>query len=190
MSDTPTDFASDLPVLERIETLIVLCSDKYYEAGRRREIGLGGHDDAIVEGDAKRREAILLIERELTASTAKVSALQDRVKELEETLQYVERWANHHGQKSCMTPAEALSCIQHYPPILAITRGYADGKVPDTPNPWERVKVLEADAARWRRLQTERYGGTLLLNDGLRLNGDEPESEWDAALSTKENANG
>ena len=52
-----------------------------------------------------------------------------------------------------------------------------------------QIKFALRDAKRWRRLQTERYGGTLLLKDGLRLNGDEPESEWDAALSTQDQTN-
>ena len=61
---------------------------------------------------------------------------------LRDALQFVERWANHHGAKPHTTPQEALSVIQHYPPIVAITKGYKDGKVPDTPDPWEQVRVL------------------------------------------------
>lgn len=60
-----------------------------------------------------------------------------------ETLRFVERWANHHGQKDCVKPEHALATIQHYPPILAITRGYADGKVPETRNPWAELAAMK-----------------------------------------------
>lgn len=74
-------------------------------------------------------------------------ALMQRITELEDTLQFVERWAVHHGTKSHMTAENALSIIQHYPPISAITKGYADGKVPDTFNPYARITELEAQLA-------------------------------------------
>ena len=38
-----------------------------------------------------------------------------------------------------MTAQEALSCIQHYPPILEITRSYADGLTPTTRNPYAEL---------------------------------------------------
>ena len=66
----------------------------------------------------------------------------------QEALKFVERWANHHGVKPTCTAEAALSIIQHYPPILAITRSYADGKVPETRNPWAELK--EAQEARER----------------------------------------
>lgn len=82
---------------------------------------------------------------------------QERIAELERDLQFVERWANHHGAKPHTTAKEALSVIQHYPPITRITRGYADGVVPDTFDPYARIAELEAqvqalslDAGRWR----------------------------------------
>lgn len=61
---------------------------------------------------------------------------------LKEDLQFVERQANHHGQKPHVTANEALSCIQHYPAILAITRSYVDGKVPKTYNPYAEIARL------------------------------------------------
>ena len=69
---------------------------------------------------------------------------QERIAELERDLQFVERWANHHGAKPHTTAKEALSVIQHYPPITRITRGYADGVVPDTFDPYARIAELEA----------------------------------------------
>ena len=86
------------------------------------------------------------------------TALQHNAAEVEslrETLQFVERWANHHGQKDFISPADALSCIQHYPPILEITRGYADGKVPETPNPWAEVERLTRELAEARNAALE-----------------------------------
>lgn len=69
---------------------------------------------------------------------------QERIAKLERDLQFVERWANHHGAKPHTTAEEALSVIQHYPPITRITRGYADGVVPDTFDPYARIAELEA----------------------------------------------
>lgn len=75
---------------------------------------------------------------------AHAASLEDEVKALREHLQFVERWANHHGAKPHMNAPEALSVIQHYPPILKITHSYADGKVPETPNPWAALAELHA----------------------------------------------
>ena len=80
-----------------------------------------------------------------------------RIAELEDSLQFVERWAVHHGTKSHMTAENALSMIQHYPPISAITKGYADGKVPETFNPYARITELEAHISELvANLQTQR----------------------------------
>jgi hypothetical protein len=71
---------------------------------------------------------------------------------LKDTLQFVERWAVHHGTKPHMTAEQALSCIQHHPAITAITKSYADGKVPDTHNPYAEVERLTAqldNAQKW-----------------------------------------
>lgn len=75
-----------------------------------------------------------------------VSKLRQRIAELERDLQFVERWANHHGVKPCVTPAEALSMIQHYPAITAITGSYSDGKRPETPNPYAELDRLRAES--------------------------------------------
>ena len=82
------------------------------------------------------------------SADAEIIAFQEgRIAELEYSLQFVERWAVHHGTKSHMTAENALSIIQHYPPITAITKGYADGNVPDTFNPYDRITELEAQLA-------------------------------------------
>ncbi len=80
----------------------------------------------------------------LRASTASVQSDQRAENDLlRKHLRFVERWANHHGGKPNITPAEVLSTIQHYPPIKEITRSYADGVVPATFDPWARVAELE-----------------------------------------------
>lgn len=61
-----------------------------------------------------------------------------------ETLKFVERWAVHHGSHPRITPQEALSMIQHYPRIKAITKSYHDSKVPETFDPYARIHELEA----------------------------------------------
>jgi hypothetical protein len=93
-------------------------------------------------------------EETITAAANELRRLRAELAEAKETLQFVERWANHHGAKPTCSAEAALSCIQHYPPIVAITRSYTDGKVPDTPNPWAEVAALRADAERYRWLRT------------------------------------
>lgn len=68
----------------------------------------------------------------------------ERIVELEDDLQFVERWAVHHGSKPSISAQEALSCIQHYPAIYEITKSYKDGKRPDTFNPYARIAELES----------------------------------------------
>ena len=114
------------------------------------------------------------------ANPERVAALLAEVDRLRDTLQFVERWANHHAAKPHMTPQEALSTIQHHPAIAEITRGYADGKVPDTPDPWADVRQMTAevqalrdDAERWkllyRRAVNEANGLTNYVEDRPEL---------------------
>lgn len=78
------------------------------------------------------------------------SKIQEQAAEIEslrDDLNWVERCANHHGQKPDITAEQALSMIQHYPPIKAITKSYSNGKVPDTHDPYAEIERLtEADA--------------------------------------------
>lgn len=94
-----------------------------------------------------------------TPSAEEIAALKARVEELTDALQFVERWAVHHGAKACTTAESALGVIQHYPPIAEITASYADGKTPDTFNPFAQIEELELEARMMRerneRLETE-----------------------------------
>lgn len=76
---------------------------------------------------------------------------QDRV------LRTVERWANHHARKPNTTAEEALGVIQHHPAIRAITASYADGVVPDAPDPYAEIERLRAALtdmlAGWRYIR-------------------------------------
>ena len=100
---------------------------------------------------------------------AHIAAQDAEIARLKDDLQFVERWANHHGQKPHMTAQEALSCIQHYPPILAITKGYADGKVPVTYDPYAEIerlrKMLAGDNGALSRMDRARGW---LTNDNPR----------------------
>jgi hypothetical protein len=69
------------------------------------------------------------------------------IEKLKDDLQFVERWAVHHGTKSHVTPENVLSVIQHYPAITTITESYTDGKVPDTFNPYAEIAELKAQLA-------------------------------------------
>jgi len=83
-----------------------------------------------------------------------VQELLAEIERQREHLQFVERWVNHHGQKPNTTPREVLSMIQHYPPIVEITRSYADGRVPETPNPWAEIERLRARLNRIAEAET------------------------------------
>lgn len=85
-----------------------------------------------------------------TQFCAEAVRLQGELDAANESLRFIERWVNHHGGKNWTTPEGILSMIQHYPPILAITRSYKDGKVPETPNPWAALDAANADRERLR----------------------------------------
>ena len=91
-------------------------------------------------------EAIRAVETSLELSRGEVHRLTRELAEARETLQLVERWANHHGVKPRVTPAEALGVIQHHPAILAITDSYVDGKRPETRNPYAELAEAKARA--------------------------------------------
>ena len=76
-----------------------------------------------------------------------IDRLTRELAEARKTLQFVERWANHHGVKPHVTPAEALGVIQHHPDILEITDSYVDGKRPTTRNPYAELAEAKARAA-------------------------------------------
>lgn len=109
-------------------------------------------------------------------------------------MMFVERWANHHGQKAHMTAQEALSCIQHYPPILAITRSYADGKVPCTPDPYMQrdelllalggaVELAREAHAHWDKDRDSKVGKLLLALAGFNSRYDQRADAVHAALT-------
>lgn len=82
---------------------------------------------------------------QLSADAAALLRTQHaEIERLNDDLAFVERWANHHGAKPHTTPQEALSVIQHYPPIKAITRSYKDGVVPDTFDPYAAIERKDA----------------------------------------------
>lgn len=87
-----------------------------------------------------------------------VEALKVENEELKEDLQFVERWANHHGTKPNVTAQEALSCIQHYPLIAAITKSYKDGVIPKTRNPYAEIEALRKQVdehKEWHMIRDE-----------------------------------
>lgn len=103
---------------------------------------------AALEHEARTK----MLEAQAKVDTAPLLA---RIAALERDLQFVERWANHHGAKPHVSAKDALSVIQHYPGITAITNGYADGKLPDTPDPFVKIAALEAELAGVRSGITE-----------------------------------
>lgn len=90
------------------------------------------------------------------------------IKAMRETLEFVERWAVHHASKPHMTAELALGSIQHHPEIRAITERYADGKRPETFDPYARIAELES-----------RKPLPLSDDDRLRLRSDVARAIWD-----------
>lgn len=81
-----------------------------------------------------------------------IAAMRERIEDLEDTVQFCERWAVHHGSKPSLSAKEALSAIQHYPGITEVTDSYADGKRPNTFNPYARIAQLEAQVKQLQRV--------------------------------------
>ncbi len=77
---------------------------------------------------------------------SEIDRLTRELADARNTLQFVERWANHHGVNPRTTPVEALSVIQHHPAILEITDSYVDGKRPTTRNPYAELAEAKARA--------------------------------------------
>ncbi|MDH0493339.1 hypothetical protein [Comamonas aquatica] len=101
-------------------------------------------DDLLAAQAARIAELEMQHREELRAYEITVANREARIAELEDALQFVERWAVHHGGKPSISAQEALSCIQHYPAIHEITKSYKDGKRPDTFNPYARIAELES----------------------------------------------
>ncbi|KFJ08708.1 hypothetical protein DR66_6069 [Delftia acidovorans] len=93
--------------------------------------------DGFGQGTKAPHKWVLRAEQELRRLQADNEAMR-------ETLEFVERWAVHHASKPHMTAELALGSIQHHPEIRAITERYADGKRPETFDPYARIAELEA----------------------------------------------
>ena len=92
----------------------------------------------------------------------RIEGMQAEIDKLEEVLSFVERWTNHHAQKPRISAEEALSVIQHHPAIKRITRGYSDGVVPSTFDPYAELEELRKDRERldffeWNYLRYSSY---------------------------------
>ncbi|QIL68911.1 hypothetical protein G7048_19095 [Diaphorobacter sp. HDW4B] len=112
----------------------------------------------------------------ILVSAVEFNRLYAEIEQLREHMQFVERWAVHHGTKPCVSAKEALGVIQHYPPIRSITDGYANGKRPDTFDPYARIAELEAErdeeresANEWRRLALQFDGHRMQALGHLRV---------------------
>lgn len=133
-------------LLTSTEELLIKQSEKLVEQ----------RDALRAENEMMKQEHIqrlLRIEEKVDALIAERDNLRTQLTQAQNDMSFIERWAVHHGTKPHMTPDQALSVIQHYPPINAITKGYADGKTPDTPNPWEQLSQAQSDAARYQYLK-------------------------------------
>lgn len=105
---------------------------------------------ANVEADCEKTtiEELDIKDKEIEALKADNSKLHAAIQRKVTDLAFVERWANHHAVKPCHTAQEALSCIQHYPSILEITKSYKDGVVPTTRNPYAEIEALRQRVAK------------------------------------------
>lgn len=109
--------------------------------------------------------------------------LEGQISKLNKDLAFVERWASHHGAKTCHSAESILGVIQHYPPIKAITNGYVDGVVPDTYDPYAEIAELRAKLAeletrcKWPSCQTPEFQDGLANEVASELFGDVPCSD-------------
>lgn len=83
--------------------------------------------------------------KRLIDQNVSIKALEDELLRANSTLEFVERWAVHHGSKPGTSAEAALAAIQHYPAIAAITDSYDDGKRPATFDPYARIAALQAE---------------------------------------------
>lgn len=86
-------------------------------------------------------------------------------------LRTVERWANHHARKPKTTAEEALGVIQHHPAIREITASYADGVVPDTPDPYAEIERLRDELALCVLSAQARISGASEMIDTTKFDG-------------------
>lgn len=134
-----------------------------------------GQDTPVSESDEDAPEDYKAVYRAMLAAAPhpqQIAGLDKdaEIERLKDALTFVERWANHHAQKPHVTAAEALSCIQHYPEIEAITESYADGKVPETRDPYAEIAALQQEVdnalALWTVAHAERSEA---MSHGARL---------------------
>jgi hypothetical protein len=104
------------------------------------------------------REVMQLWGNDASAELRRLAPMEAELKKAKDALQFVERWANHHGTKPHVTPQEALSCIQHYPSIEEITKSYADGVVPNTSDPFAELQRTREELAALRASLGEPVG--------------------------------
>ncbi len=127
------------------------------------------------------------------AAADELDQLHARVAEQDDHLAFVERYANHHANKHpsghSITAREALSVIQHYPPIEAITKRYVYGRLPDTPNVFEQIVALEQRIAelepndrRYRRIRDVPWFGTGSPLE--RVIAQQRNAHWDEAIDS------
>jgi hypothetical protein len=139
--------------------------------------------EALQAENAKLKEEVKLLDGMCTAINEKFAQSSEfnaaqarRIAELEDDLQFVERWANHHAAHPNISAKEALSVIQHYPSIGEITKSYKDGVIPNTRNPYaeiesqakrieEQLEAIEATAnfARDFWQQADKDSGTRIM---------------------------
>lgn len=100
---------------------------------------------AVIHGDGGHYIAEHGVKKACADAVSKWHGLRDKLDNAQDLLSFVERWANHHSAHPKITASEALSMIQHHPSIVAITRSYNDGKVPNTPNPWAEIERLRSE---------------------------------------------
>lgn len=104
--------------------------------------------------------------------------LEAQISKLNKDLAFVERWASHHGAKSCHSAESILGVIQHYPSIKAITNGYVDGVVPDTYDPYAEIAELKLKVAelesrcKWPLCQTPEFQDALANEVASEIFGD------------------
>lgn len=90
---------------------------------------------------------------------AQLVAANARIKDLQDDLVFVERWAVHHAAKPHTTDKEVLAMIANYPAISDITKSYLEVTLVTDVEPVSTITKAEAFSRYYHANQVRKYTG-------------------------------
>jgi hypothetical protein len=81
---------------------------------------------SLEEEDHETDWIVAVTMRDISSLLDLIEAQAKQIEELKEDMEFIERAAVYYGSRKMggLTPKQALSMIQHYPPIVEITESY------------------------------------------------------------------